>query len=111
VSKEPPNEALRDLAALVGDEATREIVLLFLRDFPESMRGLAASSREDQIRITHGLRNSALHMGAEGLSRQMGAIEDRLGRPGEELAPQEVADAMAGFEAFATDLRSYAGDP
>src|ERR1700677_2541327 len=36
VSKEPPNEALRDLAALVGDEATREIVQLFLRDFPES---------------------------------------------------------------------------
>ena len=106
---EPPNESLRDLSALVGDEATKEIVLLFLHDFPESIRRLERCSREDQIRITHGLRNSALHMGADGLSRQMGVIEDRLTQPGGQLAEGELAGAMADFEAFAAALRAYAG--
>jgi len=108
LSLPPPNEALRDLAALVGDEATREIVRLFLHDFPASIRILARCSLEDQMRIAHGLKSSALHMGAAGLSRRMEAIEERLARPGETLGPEELGEAAADFEAFAPDLRKYA---
>jgi hypothetical protein len=108
LSAPPPNEALRDLASLLGDQATREIVELFLHDFPGSMRILASCGREDQLRLAHGLRSSALHMGAEGLSRRMAAIEDRLNQSGEPATQEEVAGAMADFEAFAGDLRRYA---
>ena len=109
MSRTPPNEALRDLAALLGDEATREIVRLFLSSFPESMASLASSGRSDQQRIVHGLKSSALHMGAPGLSEQFRAMEERLGRPGESVGPEELGLATADFEAFAAGLREYAG--
>jgi hypothetical protein len=109
LSPPPPNEALRDLAALLGDEATREIVGLFLSDFPASIRSLRGCSRDDQMRIAHGLRSSALHMGATGLSRRMGAIEDLLAVPGGTLDPHDLEVAAAEFEAFADELRKYAG--
>ena len=108
VSQNAPNEALQDLASLLGDPATREIVQLFLGDFPDSMRSLRRCSRNDQLRIVHGLRNSALHMGAEKLSKRLGILEDSLAQGGDPLPPAEFEGAMADFEAFATDLRRYA---
>jgi hypothetical protein len=108
LSPNPPNEALRDLASLLGEQATREIVELFLRDFPDSIGSLAGCSRDDQLRIAHGLRNSALHMGSEVLTKRMGVTEDRLRKGGGPVTPAEVADAMSDFEAFAVDLRRYA---
>jgi hypothetical protein len=108
VNTPAPNEALRDLASLLGDAATREIVQLFLGDFPDSIRSLGRCSRDDQLRIVHGLRNSALHMGAEGLSARLGDLEDRLATPGDPLASAEFEASMADFEAFAADLRRYA---
>ena len=109
LSRTPPNEALRDLAALLGDEATREIVRLFLNNFPESIQSLSRCSRVEQMRITHGLKSSALHMGAASLSARMKAMEEKLGTPGESIGPEELGEAVADFEAFAADLRSYAG--
>jgi HPt (histidine-containing phosphotransfer) domain-containing protein len=108
LSAAPPNEALKDLASLLGDEATREIVHLFLEDFPESIRSMSSCDSSNQLRLAHGLRSSALHMGAESLTRRMALIEDRLNQSGELARPDELAGAMADFEAFAVDLRHYA---
>ena len=47
-------------------------------------------------------------MGAERLTMRMGAIEDRLSQPGGPVTPEELAGAMADFDAFASDLRRYA---
>jgi hypothetical protein len=109
VSRTPPNESLRDLAALLGDEATREIVRMFLQNFPESMALLARCGRMEQMRIAHGLKSSALHMGAPGLSERMRAMEEKLAHPGESISPEELGLATADFEAFAAGLREYAG--
>jgi hypothetical protein len=109
LSTPPPNEALKDLASLLGEEATREIVRLFLNDFPASVRSLASSGRVEQMRIAHGLKSSALHMGATGLSERMGAIEERLATPGETIGAGDLLEAVADFEAFASDLQKYAG--
>ena len=108
MSTQPPNEALRDLAALLGDTATREIVRMFLDDFPPSIGRIASSGAEDQLRIAHGLKSSALHMGADALSRRMAALEDKLSRLGGQVTPVELAEALADFEAFAGPLRQYA---
>src|ERR1019366_7913427 len=59
-----------------------EIVTLFLNSFPESMRSINVSSSPDQMRIAHGLKSSALHMGALALSERIGEVEDKLARPG-----------------------------
>ena len=104
----PPNLALKDLAFLVGDDAAREIVRLFLHSFPESIHSLGTSGRQDQMRIAHGLKSSALHMGADRLSERIGEIEDKLAQPGEALVPEDLAAAATEFESFAYELRKYA---
>ena len=63
--------------------------------------GIGSSGPEDQLRIAHGLKSSALHMGAEALSRRMAALEDKLLHQGGQVSPVELAEALADFEAFA----------
>jgi HPt (histidine-containing phosphotransfer) domain-containing protein len=104
----PPNQSLKDLVLLIGDDATKEIVRLFLQSFPEAIRELRASERPDQMRIAHGLKSSALHMGADRLSERIGEIEAKLSEPGAVLASVDLVPATEEFETFATALRSYA---
>jgi HPt (histidine-containing phosphotransfer) domain-containing protein len=109
LSPPPPNTALRELASLLGDDSTREIVRLFLRDFPESISRMGAGSQEEKQRIVHGLSSSALHMGAHALSERLAAVEDRLKKPNETVEPEELASVASDFEAIAGPLRKYAG--
>jgi hypothetical protein len=109
VSATPPNDAISELAAVLGDEATREVVRLFLDDFPASIGRLEKGEREEQVMVAHGLKSSALHMGALGLSRRMAELELRLGKPGETISEAELAGARADFGAIAPRLREYAG--
>jgi len=109
LSVPPPNLALKDLASSVGDDAAREIVRLFLSTFPEAVRSLSTGSRQEQLRVAHGLRSSALHMGAGRLSELITQIEDKLAHPGVALAPGDLAEVVGEFEAFAGELGKYAG--
>ncbi len=92
----------------MGDDATREIVRLFLDDFPVSLERLTLGGREEQQRIAHGIKSSALHMGALGLSQRMARIEGLLGSGAGPLTPGEIAAIRADFEAVAPALRGYA---
>jgi hypothetical protein len=109
VSLPPPNTAIRELADVLGDEATRDVVRLFLSDFPQSILRLARGSREEQVMIVHGLKSSSLHMGALELSGRMAELESRLAAPGETISEAELAGALADFGAVAPVLRQYAG--
>jgi hypothetical protein len=104
-----PNEAIKALEAILGEESTREVVRLFLHDFPESIRRVSGASREDQMRIVHGLRSSALHMGATHLSDKLSTLEEKLGTPGETLVMADLTPAIADFGAVSPELRKYAG--
>ena len=92
----------------MGDDATREIVRLFLEDFPQSVARLSGGSRDEQHRIAHGLKSSALHMGARALSERMARIEALLGTEGGAVGKAEIAAAVVDFEAVAPALRAYA---
>jgi len=109
VSFPPARNAIRELAGVLGDEATREVVRLFLDDFPVSIRKLGTAGREEQVMIAHGLKSSALHMGALELSGRMAELESRLDAPGETISKAELAGAIADFGAVAPVLRQYAG--
>jgi HPt (histidine-containing phosphotransfer) domain-containing protein len=104
-----PNEAIEALASVLGEDSTREIVRLFLEDFPQSVRRLGDGKREEQVMIAHGLKSSALHMGATGLSQRMAAIERKLSAPAETLSRDELSAAVAEFGAVEPSLRAYAG--
>jgi len=103
-----PNPAIGELASVMGHDATREIVRLFLEDFPLSLGRLSRGSREEQHRIAHGLKSSALHMGARALSERMARIEALLATEGEGVGKAEIASAAVDFEAVAPALRAYA---
>jgi hypothetical protein len=108
LSQPPPNDAIQELSSILGDDATREIVRLFLNDFPGSLRSLGSGTREQQLMIAHGLKSSALHMGARQLSVRMAALENRLDGPSESITPEDIVGAAADFEEFAPLLRRYA---
>jgi HPt (histidine-containing phosphotransfer) domain-containing protein len=109
LSPPPPNNALRELESLLGDDATREIVRIYLRDFPQSIGRLGGGTQEEKQRIVHGLSSSSLHMGAQALSVRLASIEDRLKKPGETVQPEELASVAGDFEDIAPPLRRYAG--
>jgi hypothetical protein len=109
VSQLPPNDSIKALEEVLGDQATRDVVRLFLHDFPESIRRIGHSGREDQMRIVHGLKSSALHMGAAELSEKLALLEDQLGASDEVLVPGDLAPVISDFGGVSTALRKYAG--
>jgi hypothetical protein len=109
LSLNPPNDSIRDIEAVLGDDATREIVRLFLADFPSSILKLGRAGREEKVMIAHGLKSSALHMGALKLSRRMAGLESRLDTPEGEISPEELVAAIGEFEEVAPALRKYSG--
>jgi hypothetical protein len=108
MSEAPPNDSLTAMSEVLGDEATREIVRLFLKEFPESYRGISTGSHADQLRTVHGLKSSALHMGALRMSERMAAIESRLAAEGS-ISDDDMASILREFDAAAPSLRRYAG--
>jgi HPt (histidine-containing phosphotransfer) domain-containing protein len=109
VAQPAPNEAIRALEDVLGNDSTREVVRLYLQDFPESIRRVRGAGREDQMRIVHGLKSSSLHMGATSLSELLASLEEKLGTQREALAPEDLASAVAGFGAISPGLRAYSG--
>jgi hypothetical protein len=109
VSQLPPNDSIKALEEVLGDQATREVVRLFLHDFPESIRRIGTAGREDQMRIVHGLKSSALHMGALELSEKLASLEEQLGASEETLQPGDLTAAISDFGGVSGALRKYAG--
>jgi hypothetical protein len=108
VIEPPPNESLASLAEVLGNDATREIVRLFVQGFPEAYRCLGAGTADDRLRTVHGLKSSALLMGATKMSQRMAAVETRLAG-GESLTEGDLGSILSDFGAAAPALRRYAG--
>jgi HPt (histidine-containing phosphotransfer) domain-containing protein len=106
----PPNAALADLAAVLGDDNVRTLVRTFLRDFPVSFQLLSTTDqRKERHRIVHSMKSNSRLMGAHDLSRRMAALEDRLAdENGADLNAQDLAAISAEFETIAAPLRVFA---
>lgn len=111
-SEPPPNEALAELAAVLGEDNVRTLVRTFLRDFPASYQELAGGDRKNQHRIAHSLKSNSRLMGANQLAQLMADLEARLeGAKGADLNAQDLAIITAEFEAVAGSLRTFVGPP
>ena len=104
----PPNPALVELAAILGDDDVRTLVRLFLAEFPAALRAIASSGRDDARRLAHSQKSTARLMGAPALAEKMAALEQRLTAPGATLTAAELAAATGEFERAAAALRKYA---
>ncbi len=106
-----PNEAVKELVDAMGHESAKTLVRTFLRDFPNSLRDLAAADRKNGRRIAHRMKGESRMMGATALSHRMLEIQERLTpETGPEFTPADTAAIAADFEAIAVVLRQYAGD-
>ncbi len=106
----PPNEALAELASVLGEDNVRTLTQTFLRDFPVSLKELAGGNRANRHRIAHSLKSNARLMGAMGLSQRMAELEKRLEGPtGADLTPADLAAIQADFDQIAPPLRAFIG--
>jgi HPt (histidine-containing phosphotransfer) domain-containing protein len=106
----PPNEALVELAAVLGEENVRSLVQTFLRDFPKSLKELGGGERKNRHRVAHSLKSNSRLMGAYALSERLAALEARLEpETGPDVLPADLAALAAEFEEVAAPLRSFVG--
>jgi len=110
-NRPPPNEALAELASVLGDENVRTLVRTFLRDFPISFAELRGGDRQNRHRIAHSMKSNSRLMGALELSHRMLGLEERLTPPeGPGVNADDLAAINAGFEVIARPLRAFVGD-
>jgi HPt (histidine-containing phosphotransfer) domain-containing protein len=107
----PPNEALADLASVLGDDNVRTLVRTFLRDFPSSFQELSSHERTNRHRVAHSMKSNARLMGAISLSDRMAELEKRLeGATGADITPADLTAINAEFEEIAGPLRAFAAE-
>jgi hypothetical protein len=104
-----PNESLRELASVIGEAATREVVATYVAEFSGTLAVMRSGAPEDQLRVVHGLASSSRHMGATSLAGALAAIERRLHASGGTVTAAEADAVAALFDAAAPELRAYAG--
>ncbi len=105
------NEALAQFVSAMGDDNVRTFVRTFLRDFPVSIRDLAAADRKNGRRIAHRMKSESRMMGATVLSQRMLEIQERLTpETGRGLESADLEAIAADFEVIAPALRQYAGE-
>lgn len=106
---EAPNDALRSLADVVGEDETRELVRIYLSSAPRLLADIAAPDRERAHRAAHSLKSSSNQMGLPEISAQAKEIELRLNAGGSLPAPYEIALLTARFKKAEESLRGFAG--
>ena len=107
----PPNEALAELAAVLGADNVRTLVRTFLRDFPVSFQALSCSQRHERHRLAHSMKSNSRLMGAHALSQRMAELENRLSEEnGRDVTPEDLKQIAAEFEVVAAPLRKFAAE-
>ncbi len=105
----PPNEALAELVSLLSEDDVRDLVRLYLNDFPGMMDALSSGPEKDHQRLAHSMKSSTQYMGAHALAKLFADLEHRLGLPGEKITPEDLAAISGEFERIAGPLRVFAG--
>jgi hypothetical protein len=105
-----PNDALAELAGVLGEDNVRTLVRTYLHDFPKLFGELSGGERKNRHRVAHSLKSSCRLMGALALSRRMAELEVRLAAAdGPDVGLDDLAAIRAEFQAFEPPLRKFAG--
>lgn len=103
-----PNNAIAELASVLGEDNVRTLVRTFLRDFPVSFQALTTGDRHDRHRRAHSMKSSSRLMGALELSRYMAGLEARFSdEPDADISTGELTVISTLFEDIAGRLRDF----
>lgn len=107
----PPNDALAELAAVLGPDNVRTLVRTFLRDFPTSFAQLSGGERKNRHRVAHSMKSNSRLMGAYALSLRMAELEARLAEGNEgDVTTEDLTVISAEFDMIAPPLRRFVAD-
>jgi HPt (histidine-containing phosphotransfer) domain-containing protein len=104
----PPNPTLVHLAAALSEDDARELVRIFLSEFPGLRKTLANGNRRECYLAAHSLKSSAQHMGLIALAERMTDLERRLEDSATSVGPEDLAAVDRDFEQEAASLRAFA---
>ena len=105
----PPNSTLAHLAAALSEEDARELVRIFLSEFPGLRNALAKGNRRQGYLAAHSLKSSAQHMGLSALAERMTDLERRLEDADTAVTEDDLIAIDRDFEKDAAPLRAFAG--
>lgn len=106
----PPNDALAELAAVLGEDNVRTLVRTFLRDFPVAQQGLIGGERSNRLRLAHSMKSNARLMGAIDLSNYCASLEARLSTPdGADVNDFDRTAIETMYQKIAAPLREFVG--
>lgn len=104
----PPNEAIAQLAEVLGLEDTRNLVRTFLKEYDGLIRTMTSADRQQQHRAVHSLKSSCRHMGLMPLMRKLELLEARVLRPDGTVTLEDIAIINSEFERLVPPLRAFA---
>lgn len=104
----PPNSAVAELSSALGEDSARELVEIFLSNFPKVLGELNSGDREQRRRAAHSLKSSSHIVGADTLSGRMAELEARLTLPAGEVTHDDITATIAEFDRVAVSLRAFA---
>ena len=103
----PPNSAIAELSSALGEESARELVDMYLGNFPTVLGELNSGDREQRRRAAHSLKSSSHIVGAGAMSDRMAELEARLTLPEGEILPEDITATVQEFDRIAVALRAY----
>ena len=102
-----PNDRVASLVTALGEEGARELVGIYLEDFPVRVAELASGDRARSERAAHSLKSSSQQMGLPALARILAELEERVGRDGVAVTPAELESVKAEFACAEGSLRAF----
>jgi HPt (histidine-containing phosphotransfer) domain-containing protein len=103
----PPNPTLAHLAAALSEDDARELVRIFLSEFPALQQTMSRGNQRECYMAAHSLKSSAQHMGLEALAERAANLETRLAEPGARINSADLAGITQDFELQADGLRAF----
>jgi HPt (histidine-containing phosphotransfer) domain-containing protein len=104
----PPNDSIAELVQVLSDPDTRELVRMYLDEFPKTLDALAHGPAADHMRLAHSMKSSSQYMGADLLAARFAALEQRLNISAEKITPDDLKALAADFAQIEGPFRTFA---
>ena len=103
----PPNPTLAHLASALSEDDARELVRIFLAEFPTLRETMSRGNSRECYMAAHSLKSSAQHMGLEALAERAADLESRLADPAAKIEAADLEGINRDFELQADGLRAF----
>jgi HPt (histidine-containing phosphotransfer) domain-containing protein len=95
------------LVNALGEDGARELVGIYLEDFPVRVADLASGDPVLSERAAHSLKSSSQQMGFPALARKLAELEEKVGRNRMAVTTADVDSVKAEYARCEVSLRAF----